>query len=287
MNFYSANESFPLTDYLPQNPVEPYFRDYWMAMTDRYTKFQIATWGSLIVHELVYFGACAPGFMAQFIPFMHYFKIQKDKPETFDKQWKCFKLLMFNHFLIQLPLICGTYAFTQMFGIPYDYASMPAWYIIAMQVLGCAVIEDTWHYFLHRIMHDKRFYKYVHKVHHNFQAPFGMTAEYAHPVETVVLGMGFFIGILTFCTHVVLLWAWVTVRLLETIDVHSGYNLPYLNPFHLIPFYAGAKFHDFHHMNFTGNYSSTFSYWDRIFGTDQQYHKYVGEKQKAALKKSE
>lgn len=112
-------------------------------------------------------------------------------------------------------------------------------YIIALQVLGCAVIEDTWHYFMHRLMHDKRYYKYVHKVHHNFQAPFGMTAEYAHPVETVVLGMGFFIGILTFCTHVVLLWAWVTVRLLETIDVHSGYNVPYINPFHLVPFYAG------------------------------------------------
>lgn len=29
--------------------------------------------------QLVYFGACAPGFLAQFIPFMTYFKIQKVK----------------------------------------------------------------------------------------------------------------------------------------------------------------------------------------------------------------
>lgn len=47
-----GNNSELLTGYLPNNPVEPYFRSYWMAMTDRYTKFQIATWGSLIVHEV-------------------------------------------------------------------------------------------------------------------------------------------------------------------------------------------------------------------------------------------
>ena len=51
--------------------------------------------------------------------------------------------------------------------------------------------------------------------------------------------------------------------------------------------YLGAKFHDFHHMNFTGNYSSTFYYWDKIFGTDQQFNKYVAEKEKANLNKSE
>merc|ERR1719187_787395 len=78
-------------------------------MLDNYTKFQIATWGSLIVHELVYFLACLPAFLFQFIPFMRRFKIQNDRPETVEKQWKCLKLILFNHFCIQLPLIAGTY----------------------------------------------------------------------------------------------------------------------------------------------------------------------------------
>lgn len=113
---------------------------------------------------------------------------------------------------------------------------------------GCAVVEDTWHYFLHRLLHHRRIYKYIHKVHHEFtvsthththsqklshihtllltrfslfvQAPFGMQAEYAHPAETIILGAGFFIGIMIFCNHVFFLWAWVSFRLLETIDVH-------------------------------------------------------------------
>ncbi|KAI8495710.1 Methylsterol monooxygenase 1 [Branchiostoma belcheri] len=262
-----------MADYMPDNPLSGPFEASWRYMTAHYTEFQIATWGSLIVHELLYFLICLPGFVFQFLPFMQKYKIQNDKPETWAGQIQCLKVIMFNHFFIQLPLMCGTYHFTQWFGIPYDYDSMPPWYVLCMQVFCCAVVEDLWHYVLHRIMHHRRYYKYVHKVHHHFQVPFGATAEYAHPVETVVLGTGFFLGILMFCTHMVQMWAWVAVRLIETIDVHSGYDLPY-HPLHLIPFYGGARFHDFHHMNFTGNYSSTFTWWDKLFGTDQQYKDY-------------
>jgi methylsterol monooxygenase len=261
----------------PENPLKDPLAKQWTYMIDNYSKFQIATWGSLIVHEALYVLICLPMYLAQFIPFMNRFKIQHDKPETFDKQWKCFKLLLYNHFCIQLPMICGTYAFTEMFSIPYDWDSMPRWYVLALQVLTCAVIEDTWHYWLHRALHDRRIYKHIHKVHHYFPAPFGMVAEYAHPAETVILGTGFFIGVLLMCNHMVMLWVWVTVRLMETIDVHSGYDIPYINPFHLIPFYGGSKFHDFHHYNFTGNYSSTFTWWDKICGTDDQYKEYIAK----------
>lgn len=51
------------------------------------------------------------------------------------------------------------------------------------------------------------------------------------------------IGIALVCNHLVLIWAWMTVRLLETIEVHSGYDFPYINPLHLIPGYAGEPDH--------------------------------------------
>ena len=54
-----------------------------------------------------------------------------------------------------------------------------------------------------------------------------------------VLGMGTMWGVLFFCNHVIMAWIWMAVRLLETIDVHSGYDIPYMNPFHLLPGYAG------------------------------------------------
>lgn len=58
---------------------------------------------------------------------LYMFLCLQDKPETWEKQWKCFKMLLFNHFCIQLPLICGTYYFTEFFSIPYDWDSMPRW----------------------------------------------------------------------------------------------------------------------------------------------------------------
>lgn len=58
-------------------------------------------------------------------------------------------------------------------------------YVILLQLFGCLALEDTWHYFIHQLLHHKRLYKYVHKVHHHYQSPFGMVAEYAHWIETI------------------------------------------------------------------------------------------------------
>uniref|UniRef100_A0A8C0K135 Methylsterol monooxygenase 1 n=1 Tax=Canis lupus dingo TaxID=286419 RepID=A0A8C0K135_CANLU len=128
---------------LPENPLQEPFKNAWNYMLKNYTKFQIATWGSLVFHEVLYFLFCLPGFLFQFIPFMKKYKIPKDKPETWENQWKCFKVVLFNHFCIQLPLICGPYYFTEYFNILYDWERMPRWYMLLARCFGCAVIEDT------------------------------------------------------------------------------------------------------------------------------------------------
>lgn len=45
-------------------------------------------------------------------------------------------MLLFNHFFIQLPLICGTYYFTEYFHIPYDWDSMPRWSVQRLQAIS-------------------------------------------------------------------------------------------------------------------------------------------------------
>jgi len=128
------------------------------------------------------------------------------------------------------------------------------------------MLEDAWHYWLHRLLHHPRIYGAVHKIHHTYTAPFGMTAEYAHPIETIVLGTGFFVPMIVLCDHMAFMYAWFLVRMLQTHEAHIGYCFPF-NPLYLIPFYGGAEAHDLHHAKFTCNYSSTFTCWDRICGT--------------------
>jgi len=70
--------------------------------------------------------------------------------------------------------------------------------------------------------------------------------------------------------HLVTLYVWLVVRVLQTVEVHSGYDFPWsLNNW--VPLWGGAEFHDWHHKTFTGNYSSTFTLWDWVFGTSSAY----------------
>jgi sterol desaturase/sphingolipid hydroxylase (fatty acid hydroxylase superfamily) len=49
-----------------------------------------------------------------------------------------------------------------------------------------------------------------------------------------------------------------------------------------LPFWAGADFHDYHHMAFVGNYSSSFRWWDTLCGTDKAF--YAWKSKQRALK---
>mmetsp|Transcript_18177 Transcript_18177/g.23436 ORF Transcript_18177/g.23436 Transcript_18177/m.23436 type:complete len:128 (-) Transcript_18177:867-1250(-) len=78
------------------------------------------------------------------------------------------------------------------------------------------------------------------------------------------------LGPILFARHLLTLWIWLGVRLMETVEDHSGYELPF-SPTNFIPFWGGAVHHDYHHKEFEGNYASVFTIWDWVFGTDEGF----------------
>ncbi|KAJ3102808.1 C-4 sterol methyl oxidase [Phlyctochytrium planicorne] len=234
-----------------------------------------------IWHEVVYFGRFLPYMILDKIPYFQRYRIQpvETKPEQVRKVvWHALKSQVF----VQLPMMFSFHPTAIFLGMNFLTVPFPSLWTIAAQNLYFMFMEDTYHYFTHRAMHWGPLYKHIHKLHHEYQAPFGLTAEYAHTLEVLVLGLGFFIGPLSWAVatagtpnalHVVSMAVWLAVRLITTVDDHSGYDFPW-SIHHWIPLWGGADFHDYHHMAFIGNYSSTFRHWDWIFGTDAGYRQY-------------
>lgn len=256
----------------PLNP-QPLFKTLWVAMCGRFSEYDISTYGSLCVQVVFYFGCAFPGFVFQFLQCMKARKVQMNKSHTLAEQWKCLKQVALAKSFIYLPLIIFLFHAVKFLGVPvpYDYDSMPSWWSMLPRMLFCLMCEDTWHYWAHRALHHKSIYGRIHKGHHTFNIPFGLAAEYAHPVETIVLGVGFFIPLPFVCNHLFVFWCWLATRMLQTTDVHSGFYFPWINPLYLIPFYGGVRFHDFHHSYFNANYASTFTFWDWMCGTDAPF----------------
>ncbi|KAL1921771.1 uncharacterized protein VTP21DRAFT_10413 [Calcarisporiella thermophila] len=239
---------------------------------------------SFVLHELVYFGRCIPFMIADYIPSFKKYKLQQDKPNTPEIQWKCFKGVLFGHFFVELPLISLFHPTATLFGMQITQVPFPHWQTMAMQIAFFFVFEDTFHYWFHRLLHYGPFYKHIHKQHHEYAAPFGLCAEYAHPVEVLILGTGTIGGPLLWVMatgnlHIITVYIWITLRLLQAIDAHSGYDFPW-SLRHFLPFWSGAEHHDYHHMAFVNNYSTSFRWWDAMMGTDKKYRAYRSRQKK-------
>jgi len=174
------------------------------------------------------------------------------------------------HTFTEIPLLMGSQPVLSWIGMSHE-PPFPTWWTMVSQICLFYIIEDFYFYWVHRLLHWGPFYKYIHKVHHEHTSPFGIAGEYAHPAETIILGLGSGLGPFLVRAHLLTVWVWLFARVWQVVDCHSGYDFPWsVNRF--IPFWGGAEFHDYHHMAFVGNYASTFTYCDRLFGTDQKYY---------------
>lgn len=224
-----------------------------------------------LLHEGMYFGRCLPWAIIDCIPFFRKYKIQETKLPSKKEQWECLKSVLTSHFLVEAFPIWFFHPLCQKIGIDFK-VPFPSLTTVCLQIAVFFVLEDAWHYWMHRAMHYGVLYKYIHKQHHRYAAPFGLTAEYAHPIEVMGLGFGT-VGIpiiwcmLTKNLHLMTVCIWVTLRLFQAVDSHSGYDFPW-SLHNFLPFWAGAEHHDEHHHHFIGSYASSFRWWDYFLNTE-------------------
>ncbi|KAG5439316.1 hypothetical protein PCK2_000852, partial [Pneumocystis canis] len=186
---------------------------------------------SFTIHEIVYFGRCLPWIIIDTIPYFRRWKLQAAKIPTFKEQWNCTLLVLISHFTVELPQIWLFHPLTQYFGMSIS-APFPSFSKMLLHILLFFIMEDTFHYWAHRALHWGPLYKHIHKLHHKYSAPFGLAAEYAHPAEVMILGLGTIGSPILWCfltgdLHLFTVYIWITLRLFQAIDAHSGYDFPW------------------------------------------------------------
>ncbi|CAH8354472.1 unnamed protein product [Eruca vesicaria subsp. sativa] len=258
----------------------------WQYLVTHFSDFQLACIGSFLLHESVFFLSGLPFIYLERAGFLTKYKIQA-KNNTPAAQGKCITRLLLYHFCVNLPLMIASYPVFRAMGMRSSFP-LPSWKEVSAQILFYFIIEDFVFYWGHRILHSKWLYKNVHSVHHEYATPFGLTSEYAHPAEILFLGFATIVGPALTGPHLITLWLWMVLRVLETVEAHCGYHFPWsLSNF--LPLYGGADFHDYHHRLLytkSGNYSSTFVYMDWIFGTDKGYRRLKSLKETSELKQT-
>ncbi|XP_051132763.1 methylsterol monooxygenase 1-1-like [Andrographis paniculata] len=200
------------------------------------------------------------------------FKIQPKVSNTLNEMVKCYKKVMFTFVFAVVPLQIFSYPLVKMIGIRTSLP-LPTAAEMAAQLAVYFLAEDYANYWLHRMLHTKWGFDHVHYLHHEYTAPMGLAAPYAHWCEIIVLGLASFVGPAIAPGHMITFWLWMILRQMEAIDTHSGYDFPW-NPLKLVPFYGGADFHDYHHFvgrSCQSNFASIFTYCDYIYGTDKGY----------------
>ena len=131
------------------------------------------------------------------------------------------------------------------------------------------VIHDLYFYITHRVMHHKKIYSIVHKVHHISINPTPWAAFSFHPIEAFIQNAWIPIIILFIPTHIFTIMIWALYMMLFNVIGHLGYEFfprKFINSF-LGKIFFTSIFHNMHHSKNNCNYGLYFVVWDKMLGT--------------------
>jgi Delta7-sterol 5-desaturase len=131
------------------------------------------------------------------------------------------------------------------------------------------VVDDAWFYWVHRLLHHRSIYRYIHAVHHHSIDVTPFSSMSFHFMEAFLLAGWIFPVSFVIPLYLPALAAFQIVGLLNNIKSHLGYELyPTFFNRSWLRFFVPSTHHNMHHSKFKGNYGLHFRFWDLICGTE-------------------
>ena len=174
---------------------------------------------------------------------------------------------------LAILLVLGTATtILAMAGLIPVVVARPALGTLLVEMAGYVLLFDAYFYALHRLLHARLPFRWVHAVHHRSRVLTVWSTIAMHPLEFALLA-GFLPAMMCVWTvHVASVVA-VGLFLAGSITMaHSGRALfprwwaraPLLN------IYLTPRIHEEHHVRMHCNYGATVTLFDRLFGTLQR-----------------
>ena len=123
-----------------------------------------------------------------------------------------------------------TFGIHEVFDIPIESDisrdGIPSSTKFVMQIIFLLLVEDFFFYIIHRFLHWRVIYPYIHKWHHEHKITIAITANFAHPIEFIANLLSSAVGTFFLGKHIHMttVWTWYAIRILESVEGHSGYD---------------------------------------------------------------
>jgi len=145
----------------------------------------------------------------------------------------------------------------------------PVFYIGISLALSL-IIHDTYFYWMHRLLHHRRLFAFVHLVHHKSNNPSPWTSYSFHLLEALTEGFILPLLVLVLPMHPLTILLFTVTGLIINVYGHLGYEITpkWFRNSWLFEILNTSVHHNLHHSRFKGNYGLYFRMWDRLMGTE-------------------
>ena len=148
------------------------------------------------------------------------------------------------------------------------------WPYFFLSILLMMVVQDTYFYWTHRLMHQRLLFRSFHRTHHRSTNPNPWTTYSIAPLEAIVDSVAGIVILMLVpaCGLALLAFTWINTS--YAVYTHLGYELyPRNFSSHWLGRWINTSVaHNTHHARSRYNYSWYFLFWDRMMGTlDPKY----------------
>ncbi|MBK7005879.1 MAG: sterol desaturase family protein [Burkholderiales bacterium] len=205
-------------------------------------------------------------------------RVHHNAPQKFDSQRHIRRELTYSFFTVLIfGMVIATLIGTGWMGSSrfyFQWDSYPAWWF-GLSIVVMLLLHDTFFYWIHRVMHWRKLFAVMHKVHHQSVHPTAFAAYSFHPTEALAEALIVTAIIFILPVHPLAFLVFQTLSTAYNVYGHCGREFyPQGMASHRWGRWINTSTaHAAHHGKGRYNYGLYFLFWDRLMGTVDPLYK--------------